>query len=513
MYSRKTSRFVALALCMILVLSCFAGCGGSGTETGDDAAKVAKVYVPDIFNTLNPFNTGAFSDSYVFCQVYETLFTVDDSGVPQPQLAESYEISEDALTYTVKLREDAVFENGEPFKASDVVFTYEYAKGFAAKTAFYGMVEKVTALDDYTVEFKLDNPTPLFLGHTQQMPIVNEKFVNDNGGDISKVACGTGPYTIVSYDPATKVVLTAKDDYRAGKAAVEDVELCYISDGSSATIQLETGDLNFMNLDPTSVELFKGNDKFVTKEVPSMYCALITMNTEVKPFDNKAFRQALSYACDRESIVITSFEGLGSPAYLQADTSTFGVDMSLADDYTYNVDKAKEKLAEAGFPDGVNLTEEYGIYLKTIPGTHHEKTGQAFQKNLADIGVIVELQNTQTPDEDVESGNYAIMNQGATYRTDFSYNECSYGALGMNGNNYSRMKESYVDEMFAKGAAETDPEKRIEIYKELIAFIVDYCPTIPVVFRQNVYAWSADLNATAHSNSMFPFFCYEWSWK
>ena len=515
MYSKKSRRLIALALCLMLVLATFTACGGSGDEGGDDVAdaKVARVYVADIFNTLNPFNTGAFSDSYIFCQVYETLFTVDDNGVAQGQLAESYEISDDALTYTIKLVEDATFTNGEPVKASDVVFTYEYAKDFAAKTAFYGMVESVTALDDYTVEFKLDGPTPLFLGHTQQMPIVSEKFVTENGGDISQVACGSGPYAITSYDPATKVVLEAREDYRLGQAAVTDVELCYISDGSTAAVQLETGDLNFMALQPTSVALFESNDDFVTQKTPSMYCALITMNTEVAPFDNKAFRQALSYAVDRESIVITSFEGLGTPAYLQADENTFGVDMSAADDYSYNPEKAKEKLAEAGFPDGVNLTEEYGIYLKTIPGTHHEKTGQAFQKNLADIGVIIELQNTQTPDEDVESGNYAIMNQGATYRTDFSYNECSYGALGMNGNNYSRMKESYVDEMFAKGAAETDPAKRIEIYKELIAFIVDYCPTIPVVFREQVYAWSADLDACAHSNSMFPFFCYEWSWK
>jgi len=515
MYSKKSKRFLAFALCLILVLSSFTACGNTGGEgdEGGEEAKVAKIYVADIFNTLNPFNTGAFSDSYVFCQVYETLFVVDDSGVAQGQLAESYEISDDALTYTIKMIEDATFSDGTPVTAHDVVFTYEYAKDFAAKTAYYGMVESCTALDDYTVEFKLDGPTPLFLAHTQQLPIVSEKFVTEQGGDINQVACGSGPYVITSYDPATKVVLAARDDYRLGKAAVEDVELCYITDSSSATVQLETGELNFMKIEPASAALFEGNDNFSMELASSMYCALVAMNTEVEPFDNKAFRQALSYACDRESILITAYEGMGTPAYLQADENTFGVDMSLADDYSYNPEKAKEKLAEAGFPDGVNLTEEYGIYFKTIPGGAHEKIGQAFQKNLADIGVIVELQNTQTPDEDVESGNYAIMNQGATYRADFSYNECSYGALGMNGNNYSRMKEPYVDEMFAKGAAETDPEKRIEIYKELIAFIVDYCPTIPVYFRENVYVWSADLDAIPHGNNMFPFFCYEWSWK
>ncbi|MDW5299569.1 MAG: ABC transporter substrate-binding protein [Sedimentibacter sp.] len=515
----KNKKFLAMLLSLVMIMSVLSGCSGATTggsvadSVTDPANRPVVVYVADIFNTLNPFDTGAFSDSYVFNQVYETLAKVDDQGNPQPYLAESWEISDDALTYTLQLVKDAKFQNGETLKASDVVFTYEYAKQFAAKNAYYAMVKSVEALDDYTVKITLDKPTPLFLSHTQQLPIVNEKFVKENNNDISKVACGTGAYTIVSYDPAVKVMLTRNDDYRLGAASIKDVELRYVSDASSAVVSLESGEINFMSVPPVMATTLEDNANFTSQKTLPLYTAVIAMNTKVKPFDNKVIRQAFSYACDKQSIIDIAYEGFGTVARLQAYTNSFGVDFTGAPDFSYNPEKAKELLAQAGYPDGLNLTKEFGIKLLTIPGTFHEKVGQVFQKNLADIGVVVELQNTQTPDEDVESGNFAIMNQGATYRSDFSYNECNYGVIGIGGNNYSQMNEPYVDEMFAKGAAETDPEARKAIYKELINFLIDYCPGIPVFHKQEIYFWSSGLNASAHDSGMFPFFVYEWSWK
>jgi peptide/nickel transport system substrate-binding protein len=508
----KTTKIFTLLLSLILVLSAFTGCG-AGTDEAASGSKPVVVYVADIFNTLNPYDTGAFSDSYVFNQVYETLAVASDTGETLPRLAKSWEISDDALTYTVKLVEDAVFHNAELLKASDVVFSYNYAKEFPAKRAFYGMVKTVKAIDDFTVEFTLESPSPLFLAYSQQIPIINEKFVNDNGGDISKAVCGTGPYTIVTYDPAVKVVLTAYSDYRSGPANIKDVELRYMSDASSGVIALESGELNFMSVPPVMAGTFMDNPEYNTKLTLPLYTAVVAMNTKVPPFDNKLVRQAFTMACDREGIIDIAHEGFGTPAKLQAFTNSFGVDLTDVADFSYNPEAAKAKLAEAGYPNGMNLANDFGIKMLTIPGTFHEKIGQVFQNNLANIGVIVELQSTQTPDEDVESGNFAIMNQGATYRVDFSYNECNYGTIGIGGNNYSQMSIPYVDEMFAMGAAETDPEARKAIYKELIEFLVDYCPGIPVFHKQEIYVWSKDLNATAHDAGMFPFFCYEWSWK
>ena len=508
----KLTKIAFILLCSSMILTLvLTACGGK--ETVDTGTKPVVIYVADIFNTLNAYDTGAFSDSYIFNQVYESLAKADDNGNAIPCLAKSWEISPDALTYTMKLVDDATFHNGEKFKASDVVFTYNYAKDFPAKKAYYSMVNNVEALDDYTVKFTLNNPYPLFLTYTQQVPIVNEKFVTEYDGDISKVASGTGPYKLVTYDPAVKVILTAFEDYRLGEASIKDIELRYVSDASSGVVALEASEINFMTVPPVLAGPLMTNQNFTNQKILPLYTAVIAMNTKVPPFDNKLVRQAFSYAADKQSIIDIAYEGFGTVAKLQAYTNSFGVDLTGIPDFSYNPEKAKELLAEAGYPNGMDLNKDFGIKMLTIPGTFHEKVGQVYQKNLADIGVIVELQNTQTPDEDVESGNFAIMNQGATYRSDFSYNECNYGTVGIGGNNYSQYSDPYIDEMFAKGNAETDPELRKVIYKELINYIVDLSLGIPVFHKQEVYVWSNDLNAKVHDLGMFPFFVYEWSWK
>ncbi|MBN1266023.1 MAG: ABC transporter substrate-binding protein [Anaerolineales bacterium] len=512
MNTGKTTKLATLFLCIIMVsTTVVTGC--TTKETAGTGNKPVVVYVADIFNTLNPYDTGAFSDSYIFNQVYESLAKADDQGNAVPCLAKSWDISADGLTYTIKLVDDAFFHNGEKFKASDVVFTYDFAKDFPAKKAYYSMVKTVEVIDDYTVKITLNQPYPLFLHYTQQVPIVNEKFVTEHNGDISKDASGTGPYKLVSYDPAVKVVLTANDAYRLSPAAIKDVELRYVSDASSAVVALEAGEIHFMSVPPVLASRLLGNANFTSQKTLPLYTAVIAMNTKVPPFDSKLVRQAFSCAADKESIINIAYEGFGTVAKLQAYTNSFGVDLSNIPDLSYNPGRARELLAEAGYPNGIDLTKDFGIKLLTIPGTFHEKVGQVFQNNLADIGVKVELQNTQTPDEDVESGNFAIMNQGATYRSDFSYNECNYGTIGIGGNNYSQYSDPYIDEMFAKGNAETDPEKRKAIYRELIPYIVDQALGIPIFHKQEIYVWSNTLNAKAHDQGMFPFFVYEWSWK
>lgn len=510
----KTKKKIALFLSIMM---CVLALTVNGTTTTMATTKVVEkpvvVYVPDIFNTLNPFATNAYSDAYVFNQVYETLAVANDKGIAKPCLAKSWDISPNGLTYTIHLVKGVKFQNGEILKASDVVFTYTYAKKFAGKNANYAMVKNVKATDNNTVKFTLDKPTPLFMIYSQELPIVNEKFVNENKGDISKVACGTGPYKVVKFDPAVKTVITRFDGYRLGAAAIKDVELRYVSDASSAVVSLQSGEINVMSVPPVMAKIFMNNPQFNTQITQPLYTAVIAMNTKIKPFNNKLVRQAFSYACDKKSIIDIAYNGYGKEAWIQADTNSFGVDPTGIKVLSYNPKMAKSLLAKAGYPNGMDLTKDFGIKLLTIPGTFHEKVGAVFQNNLAAIGVKVELQNTQTPDEAVESGNFAIMNQGASYRADFSYNECNYGTIGIGGNNYSQMSDKYIDKMFAMGAAETNPAKRLKIYHELIKYIVDYAPGIPVFHKQEIYVSSKNLNAPAHDSSPHPYFVYEWSFK
>ena len=527
-------KLMALILSIIMVLSLVA-CGGgndkaenkgndktsTSTSTSDKKdegkkeeateARTVVIRTPDIFQSLNPWEATGYSDGFIFNHVYETLFYVDDEGQLIPVLATGYTASDDALTYTINLVEDAVYTDGTPFTAKDVVFTYTYAKDFTVGTANHSMVESVTAIDDYTVEFKLNTVDPLFLAYTGGMPIVSEKFVTENDGNIAGKVCGTGPYDLVSYDPAVKAVLTAKEDYRLGAAEIKDFEIQYVADASSALVSFEAGALDLMAIPAEMVTSIQDSGKFNTERSTPMHTAIIALNNTVAPLDNKLVRQALSYACNKEAMVMVAYEGQADVARLQANTNCFGVDFSEAPDISYNPEKAKELLAEAGYPDGLNFAD-FGIHMDVIAGGYHEKIAQVFQQNLADIGVTLELVSTEIPDEKAASGDYAILNEGMSYRADFSYNKRHYGSID-GYTNWFRMEDEYVNEMFIKGDLETDPEKRKDIYRELIAYIVDYCPNIPVFHKSSVYGWSKDIDGVQiYDNSARPYFVYEWKW-
>lgn len=501
---------ITLLLIFVMVMSLFTACGGGGggTKSKDDAVVA---YTPDIFNTMVPYDTTANSDQMVFDQVYETLAITQDDGSVKGCLAEDWTISDDGLEYTFNLVQDAAFHNGENMKASDVVFSYEKFMETAAKKNFVEMIEKVEAVDDYTVKFTLSKVTPLFLVYTNEVPIMSEKFVTENDGEFNDKACGTGPYELVSIDLATAAQLKSFEDYRLGAANIKNLEIRYVGDTSTATVQLETGEIDVMKVEPTQMESIKDNDQFTVKEVQTLKTAVFAINTTVEPLDNKLVRQALNYACDKQTIIDVAYEGYAAPARLQAsDANCFGVDFSDAEEVTYDPEKAKELLAEAGYPDGLNLSD-YGVVLDVMGGTYLEKAAQIYQQNLADIGVTLELRNTSTPDEDAESGNFSMMTQTLSYRADFSYNVCQYGTSGIGGNNFSQLSDSYIDEMFAKAESEADEATRQELYKELIAYIIDLAPSVPIFHHELIYAWSNRLEGVVHDSTVHPYYFYEWS--
>lgn len=340
---------LSLVLATLMLLGLLAGCGGQPAASGDKDTVV--VYIGDIFNSMTPYMTTANSDQAVFDQVYETLTVTKDDGTVAPCLAKSWKMSDDSLEYTFQLEEGVKFHNGEVMTADDVVYSFEQYIANPAKNNFVSMIDKVEMVDANTVKVTLNKVTPLFLVYINELPILNKKFVEEHNGNISDVACGTGPYKLTSIDLATSAMLERNDDYRLAPAAIEKVELRYVGDRSTASVQLETGDLDIMSIDPSQLVSFENNDKFTVEKVQTLKTALLAINTTVAPLDNKLVRQAMTYAVDKQSIITIAYENCAVPARLQAnDTNCFGVDFSDATDFSYNPEKAKELLAEAAIP-------------------------------------------------------------------------------------------------------------------------------------------------------------------
>ena len=514
----KIKRALSLLLALLMVMSLLTSCGQKPTNPAADedvaaGDKPVVIYCSALMTSLNAFTATGYPDRFIATNVYETLATVDNDGNVNPCLAKSWDVSDDALVYTFHLVDNATFHNGETVKASDVVFSYEYAKNYPQADKFINMVDSVKAIDDTTVEFTLKNPSPMFLMYTMDVQIFCESFVKASSDpDMKSVECGSGPYKVTSFDGANHCYLEAYEDYRDGAPAIKNAEFRYVSDAASAAVSFEAGEITVMDSPIAQGKVLIDSGKYNYEYRTPLHTAIIAFNCTVAPFDNKLVRKALSYAADKDTIIAVAYEGMAIPARIQAGENCFGVDFSESENISYNPEKAKELLAEAGYPDGLDLTA-MGIEFKTIAGGYHEKIAQVYQQNLADIGVTVELISTETPDEDVVAGDFAIMNEGLSYQPDFSNNQNHYCTKAIGASNMGHWSDAYVDEMFAKADAETDTEARKAIYRELIAYIIDACPTLPIMHRQAIYLFDKNLNASFYDSSAHPYRIWEWSWN
>ena len=208
-----------------------------------------------------------------------------------------------------------------------------------------------------------------------------------------------------------------------------------------------------------------------------------------------------------------AYEGLADEARLMSSEKSFGVDFSDATVYDYNLEKAKELLAEAGYPNGINFKEDFGISMDIIAGGFYEKFATVFQQSLAEIGCELELRASETYSSDAATGNYAIITQGMTFGFDFSYAEGLYGTAGINSKNHARYSNPEVDALFAQADQTTDQAVRKDCFKQITNILVDECPTFPVLHKKMLYGWDKTLNATPHVAANHPYYVYEWSWN
>lgn len=505
---RKRKVMVLLLTC-ILLASSLAGCGGGAGPAGIDKDAPVVIYSDVQYNTLDPYQTNATSDNLIFTNVYECLVRVDNEGAIIPQLAKSWDVSDDGLVYTFDLADNAHFHNGDNVKASDVVFSIDYARQYARRMTFYEMIETVKALDDYTVEIRLSNMSPLFMSYLYYLPVLSESYVTEHDGDIRLNTCGSGPYRVVEFDSATHCKLEAVEDYHLGAPAIQNVEFRYYSDASSAQVAFETGEIQVMSLVPSAVEGVVSTGKYNHESVPTLHCSLMLLNHEKAPLDNVLVRKALSYAVDKQACIDIAYDGYATELRLIPDTDCFGVDFSDAEDISYNPEYAKELLTEAGYPDGLNFAD-YGIVLDVIPSGYYEKMAQVVQMNWKDVGIDIEIVGNANSSSDVPNGNYAIFTYGFAFKSDLSYNQVHYSSN--NGLNSARFVDSYSDEAFAQADVEFDPAVRAEIYKDLVTHLVDQCVNIPIFRRQSIIAWDKNIKANFYTDVNHMYFVYDWSW-
>jgi peptide/nickel transport system substrate-binding protein len=431
--------------------------GGGGTLVAATAAE------PD---QLDPHITTAYTSFQVLENVFDTLVEPDDSLVMVPALAESWEISDDGLTYTFDLRDGVTWHDGSPLTASDVV--YSYGRWSTNNGWRFAEGTEVTAPDDDTVVFMLPAPAPNFLanlGAYKGLAIVQE--ANVESGDIQTAPVGTGPFKVAAWNTGDSVELVRNEDYWGGAPALDGVTYRFIPDPTVALTSLQAGEVDWTsNLPVQQVSSLKGSTDIVVESVPSNDYFYFAANETREPFSDARVRQALAWAIDRDAIVQAAWFGnaVANQTAIPA-TSAWYYDYA---PYSRDLDQAAALLEEAG-------VEDLQIDLMVVSSeTAAVTAAQVIAANLAEIGVTVNIRQLDSGTWLAEqgAGNFDIFMWawvGNLDPNDFYYSQ-HHSSGGLNFQGYSNPE---TDSLLDQAASETDTDARKALYDQAAKLIVD----------------------------------------
>ena len=437
-----------------------------------------------------------------------------------PDLAESYEISDDGLTYTFKLHQGVKFHHGRELTADDVKWSIERVvrpetqspgQGFFGMIAGYDEVAAgeatelsgIEAIDAYTVKFTLSRPDATFL-HVLAINFsfaVPKEEVEKYGEDFGRNPVGTGAYKMTDWSLGQRVLFERNADYyREGLPKLDQIEFQVGQEPLVALLRLQQGEVDILG-DPVPSAKFLEvkNDPALSKnmiEGGQLHTGYVTMNVKMAPFDNKLVRQAVNHAINKERI-IRIINGRAVPANQPLPPAMPGYDEAY-EGYAYDPEKAKALLAEAGFADGIQ-TELYAMNTDPNP-----RIAQAIQQDLAAIGITAELKTLAQANVIAAGGeeNEApmIWSGGMAWIADFPDPSNFYGPiLGCGGAvpggwNWAWYCNEDLDAKAAEADAMTDPakaEERLELWREIFISVMDDAPWAPV-FNEQRFTMKAD---------------------
>ena len=535
---KRVNSVVALLLALVMLLTACSGTAGSdnhqnsGTPASESEQGATRdtihLALNQVVETLNPFASANIVDMQLFCQLYETLFFVTDTGELEPRIAESYEAHPDGMTYTVHLRNDVKFHNGETLTAEDVAWSLDYAMKsgpYTQKRTNLSSFESATAVDENTVEIKSSTTSANFFtsiclfGYILQKDAFLAAEADETVGS-EWIPFGTGPYMVAEYNPDAEIKLVAFPEYYRGKARIDKIDYQILADSNTITVAFEAGDLDLIVVPTATWASISANTNYQTYLSPTNHTSFFHINIHNNDaLSNKLVRQALSYAIDRESMCIAAYDGVAQPAYsmFNADTVVGGFTVEELEaagipTYAYNPEKAKELLAEAGYGDGLDIGK-----ILTINGSYWEKMSTIFQSNLADIGVTVgvELADSASCRASRKDHDYNLATTGTNYSPDasycyqyFRYLTDEQRAEGI----YSELdvENKDLDDLLQKAMNEQDPNVREDTWLEINRVLQDEMYSIPTFYKSIPYAYQKGLVCEEINTNYYYVYNFYW---
>ncbi|MBO8142759.1 MAG: hypothetical protein H0Z37_11420 [Firmicutes bacterium] len=446
--------------------------------------------------TLNPHVSGGTAARTVKSTIYEGLMSYDADGEVRLQLAESVEMI-DPTTYRFRLRTGVRFHGGQPFTSGDVVYTFERILDPASGAYLSGtlqVIESIEAPDDHTVVFKLKEPFAPFLEVLAQpeASIVSKAWMETNP-DLNTQVNGTGPFRLAQRIPGVQIRVERNPDYyEPGLPKVDAINFIAYSDPDARLAALQTGQIQIMEyVEWRQIPRIQADPSLVLDLEPGVF-QVLSINVNEGPLADPRVRQAIAYAVDREEIALACFEGYAVPLYGALITEGhWAYSEDLANYYAYDPEKARQLLAEAGYPDGFPVT-----ILATSAYSTHYCPAEVVQAQLGRIGidVSVELVDWPTRVERRSDWSYEIASDGLAgdyLDPDFYFRYFHSAAPA-----YAKpphFTDAEVDRLLEAGRSMTDREQRKQIYHDLEKRLLELSPWIFLVKREQPYAMRAEV--------------------
>jgi peptide/nickel transport system substrate-binding protein len=454
--------------------------------------------------SLDPHAVTAVNDFRILVNVYDGLTRYKDGTLEvEPSLAESWDISEDGKTYTFQLREGVTFHDGAPFNAEAVKFNFDrmldeehpfHDTGPFPLAFFFSAVDEVTAVDDLTVEFTLNEPYAPFLSNLAYPTglMVSPAAVEEHGADFGRNPSGTGAYRFEEWQSNSRVVVTRNEDYWDGAPALEAVIYRPITDANTRIAEMLSGGLDVMvEVPPDSLQQFRGDEAFSVYEQAGPHVWFLILNMKEGPFADQKIRQAANYAVNKEAIVNDILQGTAEVAAGPTPPAFAWAYNEELEPYPYDPDKARALLEEAGY-DGETLT-----FYVTEGGSgmlDPITMGTAIQADLEAVGMDVEI---ETYEWNTFLGEVNPGLEGKADMAEMSWMTNDPDTLpfltlrsqafpdqgGFNSGYYSN---ETVDDLLTQARAATDQDERARLYKEMQTIVQEDAPWVFVAnWKQN----------------------------
>lgn len=445
--------------------------------------------------------------------VYEGLvqydLKTDTQGAPPkiiPVLAESWEVSEDGLNYTFHLRKGVKFHDGSPFNAEAVEFNvrrvwdpnfeFYYQRGAGIPANRYLHLKDVKATDEDTVVFTLSQKNAFFIpqlaeGATPGLPsIASPEAIKTYGNDeLGNHPAGTGPFKVAEQAKGEYTRLVRNPDYwNAPYPYLDELIFREIPDGSTRVNALSAGEVDMIiGVPPDDVEPLK-EQEFELKMGPLPHIWYLSFNLQQKPFDDKRVRQAVSMAIDKEGMIRELLQGTALPAFSMVSRTSSGFDPNWSEPYPYDVEKAKQLMAEAGYGDGADIVFEISTSGsgQMIP----VQMAEWIQRDLAKIGIRATI---NTFEWNTYIGRWVKGMEAGTHLDQMSWGSNSDFWLQVpfqskSWGNPGHVNDAEIDKALSDMIGADSEEQRIQFARKIAERNMQEAYHLPIVSDQGVFA-------------------------